>query len=631
MQLPCFPDEQRRVIDYSLGTLKLEHMEFMEMEIIAKQAKVLLEELVGVSVELTSIAYTDAEEYLDRVNSGDVDANLAAYPGYDPVYYSRLKALGEIGYTETAGWYMPQYLVDQAPALTSYSGIKEVQKYTELFCTDTNSSTYMSLNDELEKLFTEKKCADHLLTQSEMATCLQDIKDLTRVRNCSLEFLAPPDSIDWSLDSSLLNNLDLLSEGKVNVIYIDENVDDVPTDLLNFAKDKYLKREPFMVFLWSPSPAFSSFNDLSLSSVALPPSTAECLAHEYTETSDQYNCSYSAYRMEMERKMPLAYRFLSRFSITQDILSDLMFSINAGGNVDEEICKALLADTSSFSIPVPDVSQEKQVNAAVSYVVMSLAGILILTCIVQIVMLIVYRDNSHVKTASVNFLYLMVGSAIFAGVWIISLYFRPSKISCTISVWLEAIGFFGLLLALIFKSARIAILFKLSRPSKAQRRAVKHLSDKYMLLYFSVIMLVVLVYLTIWTTVSPVMPITKVISNDFIDDRFVKSYEVLCESSNLFRIIMIAAQLLVLAIECLIAFNVKNIPSSFNESKLLVLYLNDKATMDFMKDMGSKTRTGASRATSKHDTLKRERSAVEKTIEVVDEMLDVREKYDQSS
>eukprot|EP00121_Abeoforma_whisleri_P011343 Awhi_evm3s10459 len=202
----CLPEGERIEIDPSLGTLKLQHYDYTETLIITTIAKILLNERLGIDVQMSESSFTYDQVYLTELNDNVYDANLAVYEQFNDNEFPNLVKTGFIGYTEQSGWYIPSYLAKSNPSTATYLGFEEVYDNTDLYCqfADRDFDRYENFQMKTNSLLSSSDCDPNRidLTKEESVTCLKNINNFDDFsRKCPLQFFSPPNSTDWTYNA----------------------------------------------------------------------------------------------------------------------------------------------------------------------------------------------------------------------------------------------------------------------------------------------------------------------------------------------------------------------------------------------------------------------------------------------
>eukprot|EP00121_Abeoforma_whisleri_P016771 Awhi_evm1s15375 len=224
----------------------------------------------------------------------------------------------------------------------------------------------------------------------------------------------------------------------------------------------------------------------------------------FDENAGTYNCDsptkilVKAINDDLRTRLPVVYRFLSTFKMNDegnhfnDLLYEIEFGLNKsttdnGGTLDfEYICNHIAEHQEQWSqsITKQDLYIIKEVSLTSIIAMGTLGGVFILFATFNLIFVVVKREEPVIKSASPAFLILIcVGALITFCSSLISLI-QVTKVTCIINTWLQTLGFFLALYALLFKTARVAILFNLKRlrkKSTAQRYTVDQLKDSKLL------------------------------------------------------------------------------------------------------------------------------------------------------
>eukprot|EP00121_Abeoforma_whisleri_P010828 Awhi_evm1s9983 len=107
----------------------------------------------------------------------------------------------------------------------------------------------------------------------------------------------------------------------------------------------------------------------------------------------------------------------------------------------------------------------------------------------------------------------------------------------------------------------------MSRPSKSQRIAVKHLSDKYLLTYYVIIMILITIFVVLYMTLGTPEPITDILSVTNTGLYIATEYIIVCDAPiQGFAITFVVFQLVLVFLGMFLAISIRNTPSVFNES-----------------------------------------------------------------
>jgi glycine betaine/proline transport system substrate-binding protein len=245
----------------------------------ANVAKILLEDKLGYTVELTEI---DEYAQFPPLSTGDLDATLEVWPsGHAPDIKKYITAENGVvdgglnGVDGQIGWWIPTYLLDQYPELATWEGFKG--------------------NEDLFKT-AESGDAGQLLD-------------------------GDPSFVTF--DQPIADNLGL----NLKVVYAGSEAAEL--EALDAA---YQNQEPILMYFWTPHWAQEKYD---LTNVELPPVTPDC-EKAAADNPDDYACAYppdplfKAFNDGLEAKAPAAFALLSAFSYTNDDQNGIGLDISDG-------------------------------------------------------------------------------------------------------------------------------------------------------------------------------------------------------------------------------------------------------------------------------------------------------------
>eukprot|EP00121_Abeoforma_whisleri_P008974 Awhi_evm1s8240 len=309
------------------------------------------------------------------------------------------------------------------------------------------------------------------MTVEEATACLTKIDGYDNFpRKCPIAAFGSPDNPEWGFNRPILTKLHL--QEYINMTYADEEGDIIVEEqLFNFAKAHYDARQPFLSHLYEPSSSLASNAGMNITRVTLPPFDNHCKdIYYYWENIDEYNCDYKVETLlkvinsALETENPMAFRFFSQFSITgnEDLNNMLFDAATEGKSVEEVACQYLQNNPESWTASIPEKDQlvEKKISKGSRISMMVLGVIFCLYGLLNAVLVIVYRKNLNIKTSSVTFLFLISVGSFLAYLYVVFLSLEPSTGTCVAAYSLEIIGYFVVMVALIFKTLRVSVLFK---------------------------------------------------------------------------------------------------------------------------------------------------------------------------
>ncbi|XP_059178139.1 probable G-protein coupled receptor CG31760 isoform X2 [Physella acuta] len=196
-----------------------------------------------------------------------------------------------------------------------------------------------------------------------------------------------------------------------------------------------------------------------------------------------------------------------------------------------------------------------QINFAVQAFMVFIISVMIVACLVVIAVIVKYRKELVIKTASPIFLLLMCVGAILMCASVFVMYGEVTTLACTIQIWPFNLGFTILYGALLLKTWRISVIFKAGGATKRI-----NLPDKALLQRMVPLVLLVGVYLTVWTVLDPPKAYTVKTSSAL------KFY--VC-TMTWWKYAMFGMEALMLLVGVYLCFTVRKAPAHFNESKFI--------------------------------------------------------------
>jgi glycine betaine/proline transport system substrate-binding protein len=243
----------------------------------ANLAKVLLEDELGYTVELTEI---DEFAQFPALSTGDLDATLEVWPsGHAKDYKKYIEANngvvdgGQLGVIGQIGWWIPTYMLDDHPELASWEGLKG--------------------NEDMFKT-----------AESGDAGQLVD---------------GDPSYVTF--DQAIADNLGL----NLKVVYAGSEAAE-----LSGLDAAYQKKEPYLFYFWTPHWAQSKYD---LTMIELPEVTPACEDAALND-ADKYACAYpqddlyKAFNADLETRAPAAFAFLSAMNYSNDDQNGIALDIN---------------------------------------------------------------------------------------------------------------------------------------------------------------------------------------------------------------------------------------------------------------------------------------------------------------
>ncbi|KAI9206741.1 7 transmembrane sweet-taste receptor of 3 GCPR-domain-containing protein [Polychytrium aggregatum] len=189
-------------------------------------------------------------------------------------------------------------------------------------------------------------------------------------------------------------------------------------------------------------------------------------------------------------------------------------------------------------------------------IIMAVLGAILLLCAVASAVLVLwFRDMALIRNSSSVFMCLIaIGTAMgFTAVLVKSFTF---PLSCVISEWFEVIGFSAVLVALIVRTYRIHAIFSATKTLK-----LVTIKDSELGIYFIGWMLVVVIFLSVWTAIDPPEYTVLQTVGFFVVDH--------CDSTSTLSQVKFVLHLLCEVVAVGLAYMIRNVHTAFNESKLM--------------------------------------------------------------
>ena len=267
------------VPDNSGTTITIAVNPWVGSEVNANLAKVLLEQKLGYTVELTKI---DEFAQFPSLSNGDLDATLEVWPsGHAKDYKKYIQDQngvvdgGKLGVIGQIGWWIPTYMLDQHPELATWEGLKTD---ADLFKTAESGSAGQLLDGD-------------------------------------------PSYVTF--DQPIADNLGL----NLKVVYAGSEAAE-----LSALKAAYTKQAPFLFYFWTPHWAQEQYD---LSMIQLPAVTDAC-TQAASDDPNAYACAYpqddlyKAFNDQLQTRAPAAFALLSAMNYTNDDQNSIGLDINNG-------------------------------------------------------------------------------------------------------------------------------------------------------------------------------------------------------------------------------------------------------------------------------------------------------------
>merc|ERR1712137_747666 len=222
-----------------------------------------------------------------------------------------------------------------------------------------------------------------------------------------------------------------------------------------------------------------------------------------------------------------------------------------------------------YFIDCPNLSDESKCGA--NYTALFIAfgiitGLLILVtcCLLPFVLVFGFLvPRRRVKASSPTFLIILILSCLLGYISEFSWYGRPHPVACGFRPWLLGLAVVSLISALSAKTWRLWRIFK-----KAYKK--ERISDLQLLVLYAIMVLPAIVILIVWTIVSTP---TAAVEEQHDRDHYV------CTTGGftgkpggmIFFFILVGYEGFILLVAAFLSIVTRNVPSFFNESKLIVI------------------------------------------------------------
>ncbi|XP_055880727.1 probable G-protein coupled receptor CG31760 isoform X3 [Biomphalaria glabrata] len=196
-----------------------------------------------------------------------------------------------------------------------------------------------------------------------------------------------------------------------------------------------------------------------------------------------------------------------------------------------------------------------QINYAVQAFNIFIISILIVGCIIVSAVIIKYKKELVIKTASPIFLLLTCLGATLMCSSVFVMYGEVTSFTCTLQIWPFNLGFVIMYGALLLKTWRISVIFKSGGATKRI-----NLPDKALLQRMIPLVIVFTGYLSVWTALDPPYAYTVKTSSGL---KFFTC------SMTWWKYALYGGEALLLLVGVYLCFTVRKAPAHFNESKFI--------------------------------------------------------------
>ncbi|KAJ3245935.1 hypothetical protein HDU78_008272 [Chytriomyces hyalinus] len=226
-------------------------------------------------------------------------------------------------------------------------------------------------------------------------------------------------------------------------------------------------------------------------------------------------------------------------------------------NVTIAVCNPVterLFVPSSICVPVQNVSK------ATRYGIVFTAVAVILFTLSNLALLAKHRRLKLIRSNSIRFLAATL-LGVFLSLFSIVVQLSPFTHQCQISVALDNIGFSIIFGSLCVKAVRIQVLFDQKRSQKQKVNLVGKYNDNILTGWVFVGCAVMAVFLAAWFTINSPEPVDDISFEMAVTDR--------CNVANGFGLALTVLRMVIILFTSFMAFQIRNVPSVFNESKFL--------------------------------------------------------------
>ena len=190
-------------------------------------------------------------------------------------------------------------------------------------------------------------------------------------------------------------------------------------------------------------------------------------------------------------------------------------------------------------------------------------GVIAVICfvgtVVAMAMMWNYREFKVVKANSPLFVIIACFGSLIAYFAVIFSGFIVAPWVCFVRIWTENLGFFMVVTAVILKTRRIQLIF--TNKTTSTKKFKDSLKDQTLLRYLAFVMVCVVGFCVIWSIQEPPTPVESVLYGTYIDNQK-------CKGGSL-ELIMKAARIIAQLLYVYLAYSIRDVPSSFNESRIM--------------------------------------------------------------
>jgi len=505
------------------------------------------------------------------------------------------------------GWYVPRFAVKEEASLAHYLGLigkDNREKLAEIFkrpvrwmdycsmvsksnCTSDDGIAARPPTDEAEgkKYFVEGLFTGHFRA-TERNNCTMN------PNTCTGHMIDYPCTWSAYTDSQLFwNNISLESDAPEGSYSY--------SDMLGIIKASNATKSPIMMVWWYPDPTIDMYDFVH---VTLPSSSRECLENRPEPTTNRCeapreellgkkigSCGYNTHSFEkifatslrentyntpIEERSP-AYEFSRNVRISDVDISEIMMEWTTRGidkwNYDprEAVCSFVSKNYEDglnlkqfIPLGYPRVVEEDSgYDSPFLSFSIALGALGVLLTLSAGIATYLSRKSRLMEYAQTEFLYLY-SFGFFVVCWGAIVYsLMPTKASCATRLWLVTIGYAFALAPLLLKIMSINRMLSAARKFKRTKVSKSHVY--YML---GGLLLVVVVYLSLWTALDAASPKTtlelRTQNSNAIDEYLYCSSE-----KGGWAAILLVWQAIYIFLAAILAFQSRNVPQAFNESR----------------------------------------------------------------
>jgi len=214
-----------------------------------------------------------------------------------------------------------------------------------------------------------------------------------------------------------------------------------------------------------------------------------------------------------------------------------------------------------------DESYDCAENFTVLFIVFGvIIGILVFVAILLVLFVCIFGiilKYRRLRVASPVFLLLLLFSMIVGYISIFTMFGKPHPVSCAFQPWLLGLSSISMIVALSVKNFRIWRIFKF--PMKKVS-----ISNFELIILWAIVMLPAIFIIVLWTIIST--PTAKMQESNGDDHYICTTGGFTGEPGGLvFFFILVAYGAFVLLVGAIISYLVRNVPSQFNESRLMTI------------------------------------------------------------